>query len=272
MIKDQATAHADGTRKVLLEARGLQKSFGGVKAVNGVDLTVHEGEVVTVIGPNGSGKSTFFNLLTGIYPLDGGDIVLDGRSIKSLRQHQITRAGIARTFQNIRLFNNLTVIENVMIGTHISAQTPLWQSVLRTGQFKAREKAAYEHAMEVLSIFRKRLYPRLDHPVFTLSYANRRRVEIARAMVTNPKLLLLDEPTAGMNPFETAELVDNVGEIKARGITMIIIEHKLDVVNKVSDRVAVLDYGKKIAEGSAEEVRNNPYVIEAYLGHPTAAA
>lgn len=259
-------------REVLLEARGLAKSFGGIRAVDGVDLSVHRGEVVTIIGPNGSGKSTLFNLLTGIYPLDSGTVTLDGRDITNLPAHRIAEAGLARTFQNIRLFTNLTVLENVMIGLHTAVRAKVWESVLGTPGLKRREEAARERAMQLLGIFSKRLYPRLDHPVFSLSYANRRRVEIVRALAVNPKILLLDEPTAGMNPFETAELVDNIGQIKAMGFAMVIIEHKLDVVNRVSDRVIVLDHGKQIAEGSAEEVRNNPYVIEAYLGHPAAAA
>lgn len=259
-------------KQVLLEVRGAAKAFGGVKAVDGVDLVVNKGEVVTIIGPNGSGKSTFFNLLTGIYPLDAGTMTLDGKSIVGLPAHKIAAAGIARTFQNIRLFTNLTVLENVMIGTHGSVHASLLEAVLGTASLNKREKAAREQAMDLLGIFSKRLYPRLDHPVFSLSYANRRRVEIARALATNPQLLLLDEPTAGMNPYETLELADNVQQIKARGVTMAIIEHKLDVVNRISDRVAVLDFGRKIAEGSAAEVRNNPYVIEAYLGHTAATA
>ena len=263
---------ATSERKVLLEATGLAKSFGGIRALDGVDLRVHEGEVVTVIGPNGSGKSTLFNLLTGIYRIDAGSVTLAGRTITNLPAHKLAEAGLARTFQNIRLFTNLTVLENVMIGLHTAVRARVWESVLGTPGLKAREKAAKERALEILSIFSKRLYPRLDHPVFSLSYANRRRVEIARALAVNPRLLLLDEPTAGMNPFETAELVENIEQIKAMGFAMVIIEHKLDVVNKVSDRVMVLDHGKKIAEGSAHEVRNNPYVIEAYLGHPAAAA
>lgn len=256
----------------LLEVRGLMKAFGGVQAVGGVDLEIGRGEVVTIIGPNGSGKSTFFNLLTGIYPPDAGTIQLEGVDLAGFPSHRIAEAGIARTFQNIRLFNNLTVMENVMIGMHGSVRAGMLEAIFGTRSLRRREAAAREAAMEHLALFRHRLYPRLDHPVFTLSYANRRRVEIARALAVNPKLLLLDEPTAGMNPYETAELVDAVQEIRASGLTMAIIEHKLDVVNRVSDRVVVLDQGRKIAEGSAEEIQNDSHVIEAYLGHPTAAA
>ncbi|PZQ47349.1 MAG: ABC transporter ATP-binding protein [Rhodovulum sulfidophilum] len=256
----------------LLEVSGLGKAFGGVQAVGGVDLRLERGEVVTIIGPNGSGKSTFFNLLTGIYAPDSGAIRLEGVDLTGLPGHRIAQAGIARTFQNIRLFNNLTVIENVMIGMHTSVRAGLLETVIGRKGLRRREEAAREAALAHLSLFRHRLFPRLDHPVFTLSYANRRRVEIARALAVNPKLLLLDEPTAGMNPYETAELVENIQEIRASGLTMAIIEHKLDVVNRVSDFVVVLDQGKKIAEGDAETVRNDKHVIEAYLGHPATAA
>ncbi|TPE48041.1 ABC transporter ATP-binding protein [Amaricoccus solimangrovi] len=263
-------AHSDAAP--LLEVSSLGKAFGGVQAVGGVDLRLERGEVVTIIGPNGSGKSTFFNLLTGIYAPDSGAIRLEGVDLTGLPGHRIAQAGIARTFQNIRLFNNLTVIENVMIGMHTSVRAGLLETVIGRKGLRRREEAAREAALAHLSLFRHRLFPRLDHPVFTLSYANRRRVEIARALAVNPKLLLLDEPTAGMNPYETAELVENIQEIRASGLTMAIIEHKLDVVNRVSDFVVVLDQGKKIAEGDAETVRNDTHVIEAYLGHPATAA
>lgn len=260
------------TAPPLLEARHLSKSFGGVRAVDGVDLVVGAGETVTIIGPNGSGKSTFFNLLTGIYPCDGGQMLLEGKDITSLKTHQIACAGIARTFQNIRLFSNLTVLENVMIGMHQSLRTPVWKALLRPPSLRRAEAEARERALDLIAIFGARLTPRLDYPVFGLSYANRRRVEIVRAMAAQPKIILLDEPTAGMNPSETAELVTHVAEIKRRGFTVVVIEHKLDVINRISDRVVVLDRGQKIAEGSAEEIRNNAHVIEAYLGRKAAAA
>jgi ABC-type branched-subunit amino acid transport system ATPase component len=267
-----AVADVDSRPAFLLEARGLAKSFGGLKALDGVDLAIRKGETVSIIGPNGSGKSTFFNLLTGIYPCDAGRILLEGRDITRLTSHQIASAGMARTFQNIRLFTNLTVLENVLIGMHQTLRTPVWKALVRPPSLKRQEAEARIRALDLIAIFGERLTPRLDFPVFGLSYANRRRVEIVRAMAANPKIILLDEPTAGMNPTETAELVTHVAEIKRRGYTVLVIEHKLDVVNRISDRVIVLDHGKKIAEGSASEVRNNKAVIEAYLGHKAAAA
>jgi ABC-type branched-subunit amino acid transport system ATPase component len=263
---------ADAQPSGLLEVRGLTKSFGGLKALDALDFSMRAGETVSIIGPNGSGKSTFFNLLTGIYPCDGGRILFEGRDITGLPQHRIAAAGLARTFQNIRLFNNLTVLENVLIGMHQSLRTPVWRALVRPPSLKRAEEQARAKALDLIAIFGERLTPRLHYPAFGLSYANRRRVEIVRAMAANPKLILLDEPTAGMNPAETAELVTHVGEIKRRGFTVLVIEHKLDVVNRISDRVVVLDHGKKIAEGTATEVRNNKDVIEAYLGHKAAAA
>jgi ABC-type branched-subunit amino acid transport system ATPase component len=256
----------------LLEARGLVKAFGGLKALDGVDLAIRKGETISIIGPNGSGKSTFFNLLTGIYPCDAGQILVEGRDITRFKTHQIAAAGVARTFQNIRLFSNLTVLENVLIGMHQTLRTPVWKALLRPPSLKRQEEEARARALDLLAIFGQRLTPRIDYPAFGLSYANRRRVEIVRAMAAKPKIILLDEPTAGMNPAETAELVTHVAEIKRRGFTVLVIEHKLDVVNRISDRVIVLDHGKKIAEGDASEVRNNKDVIEAYIGHKAATA
>jgi ABC-type branched-subunit amino acid transport system ATPase component len=261
---------ADGAAP-LLAVEGARKSFGGVHAVQGVDLQVFPGEIVSIIGPNGSGKSTLFNLISGVYSCDSGRIMLDGVDITRLSSDRIARVGLARTFQNIRLFANLTVMENVMIGAHRSVDAALWEALLNTPALRRREEAAKTRAMAAIGIFEKRLMPRLDHAVFSLSYANRRRVEIARALALDPKILLLDEPTAGMNPFETAELMEQIVAIRTLGHAILVIEHKLDVVNRISDRVVALDHGAKIAEGSAQEVRDNVHVIEAYLGRPAAA-
>jgi ABC-type branched-subunit amino acid transport system ATPase component len=256
----------------LLEVHQLVKRFGGLIAVNHVDLTMHPGEIVSVIGPNGSGKTTLFNLITGIYNGDSGQVLLDGNDISRLPPHEITIRGIARTFQTIRLFNNLSVMENVLIGAHRELKTSVWSALIRPPSLRRREAAAEERVREILAIFGHRLLDRLDQPAFSLSYANRRRLEIARALGVRPKLMLLDEPTAGMNPSETAELVDQIQEIRARGYTILLIEHKLIVVNRISDRVVVLDHGVKIAEGSADTVRNDERVIEAYLGTQTATS
>jgi ABC-type branched-subunit amino acid transport system ATPase component len=265
-------ANAPAGAQPLLSVAGAAISFGGVRAVRDVDLAVAGNEIVSIIGPNGSGKSTLFNLVSGIYRCDAGRILLDGADITGLPADRIARVGLARTFQNIRLFNNLSVIENVMIGAHRSVHATLWEALLDTPALRRREVAAKARAIEAISIFEKRLMPRLDHAVFSLSYANRRRVEIARALALDPKILLLDEPTAGMNPYETAELIEQIVEIRRRGCAIVVIEHKLDVVNRISDRVVALDHGVKIAEGSAQQVRDNPHVIEAYLGRPAATA
>jgi branched-chain amino acid transport system permease protein len=269
---EQPVAAQAPSIKPVLAARGLTKRFGGLTAVAGLDLDVPRGEVVGVIGPNGSGKTTFFNVISGLYPSDGGRVVLEGRDITHLAPHRIALLGMARTFQTIRLFNNLTVLDNVLVGAHRSLRTPLWQALLRPPRVRRREAEAREQAIDLLSIFGQRLLPRLDQPVFSLSYANRRRVEIARALAAEPSLLLLDEPTAGMNPAETAELVEQLRAIHERGTTMLLIEHKLTVINSVADRVVVLDHGAKLAEGTPEQVRNDERVIEAYLGQDVASA
>ena len=250
----------------LVEVRGVTKSFGGLRAVDNVDLAVRRGELVSIIGPNGSGKSTLFDIISGLCDPDAGQVMLDGHDITRMPAHRRTGCGIARTFQTLRLFWNLSLIDNVLAGAHHRLRTGLLAALVRPPGLRAKEQEIRSHALEILAIFGQRLLPRADHLVSTLSYANRRRAEIARALASNPLVLLLDEPTAGMNPIETKELTRIIREIRDRGCTILIIEHKLDVVMNISDWVVVLDHGARIASGSAEEVCNNTQVIEAYLG------
>ena len=249
-----------------LEVRGVTVRFGGVVALNAVDLLVPAGGVVAVIGPNGSGKSTLFNTITGLTPAAGGSIRFGGVELLGLAPHRILELGIARTFQNIRLFPTLSVLENVLVGEHARLRTGALSAVLRPPATRREEADALDRAREVLAIFGNRLLPRVAQAVGGLSYANRRRVEIARALASRPKLLLLDEPTAGMNPAETLELAEQIGSLRRLGLTILIIEHKLDVVTQLADTVVVLDGGTKLTEGRPDEVRQNEAVLTAYLG------
>jgi branched-chain amino acid transport system ATP-binding protein len=256
----------------LLELRNVAKHFGGLYALSGLDMQVNEGEIVSVIGPNGAGKSTMFNVVTGLYEPDDGNVLFRGQSVVGLAPNQITRLGIARTFQTVHLFPNMTVLENAMVGQHCRSRSGVFGAIVRPPRTKREEERIRERAQEALEFFGRRLAGyRQDQPAFALSYANRRRLEMARAIATDPILISLDEPTAGMNPRETLELRDHIVRMRdERGLTVLVIEHDMRVVKGVSDRVIALDYGRKIAEGTYEEVANNPQVIEAYLGTKAA--
>jgi ABC-type branched-subunit amino acid transport system ATPase component len=259
---------------VLLQLRGVTKAFGGLTVINDLDLHVDQGEVVSVIGQNGAGKTTLFNLVTGVYEPSDGDILLEGRSIVGLAPHEVAAAGIARTFQTLRLFLNMTVKENVMAAAWPHTRAGIVRSILRTPGMRREEQEIERLAEERLSFFGQRLMGyRWDQPAYSLSYANRRRLEIARATATKPRLLLLDEPAAGMNPVETHEITELIGRLREEGgYTILVIEHDMHVVEGISDRVVALDHGLKIAEGSFEQVATDERVVEAYLGKRAAEA
>lgn len=255
------------TSQVLLDLSNVTKRFGGLAAVQDVDLKINRGEIISIIGPNGAGKTTVFNLITGIYRPTTGDIRLNGRSLNGLNPDQVLVRGIARTFQNIRLFNNMTVLENVLVGQHTQLKASILGSLFRPPRVVKEEQDAQKRAIELLGFFGPALIARQDEYVVNLSYAERRRVEIARALAAKPSLLLLDEPTAGMNENETLEAVKYIQRLRDElHLTILLIEHKLAVTMGISDRIAVLDYGRKIAEDVPEVIRRDPRVIAAYLG------
>ena len=252
----------------LLSVRMLTKSFDGLMALNDFSLDVEAGEIVGIIGPNGSGKTTFFNVLSGMHKADGGEVFFDDhpRNLLKLKTHRIIGLGIARTFQNQRPFNNLTVLENLMIGGHCRTRAGLFSALFGLPGARQERGQLKDQAREVMALFGNRLRSVEMNPAWTLSYANRRRLEIARALTSGGKLLLIDEPTAGMNPAESQQLAQTIQAINAKGLAVLVIEHDMNFIKNLCTRVVAMDYGQKIVEGSFAEVRRHPKVIEAYLG------
>ncbi|HEY0903306.1 MAG TPA: ABC transporter ATP-binding protein [Marmoricola sp.] len=259
-----AAGGPDGPRQRTLEVDSLTLRFGGLTALDNVSFHIEEGEILGLIGPNGAGKTTCFNAVTGVYRPTSGDIRFEGRSIARMKRHAITRLGVARTFQNIRLFSAMTALENVMVGADAKHGTGIVSALFRLPRHRAEEQEGHERAMDLLRFMG--IHKQADELAANLSYGDQRRLEIARAMATGPRLLCLDEPAAGFNPAEKAQLMELIRRVRDQGYTVLLIEHDMRLVMGVTDRIVVLEFGKKIAEGTPAEIRDNPAVIAAYLG------